>query len=240
MSLSYEEEAPYQHQEALILEVTDRGKGFDFDQALLRSETDLSERGLEHGLLRAYRLGSELTQVSTEPHVMRWMRERIRETVPTTFGGKNVIPFVFSYKQEAILVWKTVHTFCQFEQYFERSQAFMDLVFDPLQRPARKYIGIEVVGNAWSVSQLDWPEALDSLLSFVKRNPGFDKQLLLFADTISSYQRRLREYCSRAGIVMFEDESAIRNLKEADVSRLIRKAQRKNPDHKVLSANHRR
>ena len=155
------------------------------------------------------------------------MRERIRQTVPTTFGGKNVIPFVFSYKQEAILVWKTVHTFCQFEQYFKRSQAFMDLVFDPLRRPARKYMGIEVVGNAWSVSQLDWPEVLESLLSFVKRNPRFDKQLLLFADTIPSYQRDLREYCSRSGIVMFEDESTIRDLKEADASRLIRKAQKK-------------
>jgi len=143
------------------------------------------------------------------------------------FGGKNIIPFVFSFEQEAILIWKTVHTFCQFEQYFKRSPAFMDLIFDPLQRPARKYVGIEVVGRPISVMQIDWPPVLDCLLSFAKQNTGFDKQFLLFADTVPIFHRELRKYCSRAGIVMFEDESAIRNLKETDVSRLTRKAKRK-------------
>jgi len=227
LRLSYVEEVWLRHHDAMILEVTDRGKGFDFDKALLRSEAELAERGLDHGLLRAYRLGSELTQVSTAPHVMSWMRERIWDTVPTVFGGKNIIPFVFSFEQEAILIWKTVHTFCQFEQYFKRSPAFMDLIFDPLQRPARKYVGIEVVGRPISVMQIDWPPVLDCLLSFAKRNTGFDKQFLLFADTVPIFHRELRKYCSRAGIVMFEDESAIRNLKETDVSRLTRKAKRK-------------
>src|SRR5690348_3174921 len=46
---------PYRNE--VNLEVTDNGKGFNFEKALLRSEADLSKRGVEHGLIRAYRLG---------------------------------------------------------------------------------------------------------------------------------------------------------------------------------------
>jgi hypothetical protein len=103
----------------------------------------------------------------------------------------------------------------------------MDLIFDPLQRPARKYIGIEVVGEYWSGSSWFSRPVLDSLLSFKKRNPEFDKQLLLFADTNSFEHRELRKYCRHFGIVMFEDRSVVQNLREKDVSRAIRKTQEK-------------
>jgi hypothetical protein len=92
----------------------------------------------------------------------------------------------------------------------------MDLIFDPLQRPARRYVGIEITGHSWSGS-LYWRDALDPLLSFVERNARFDKQLLLFADVDPSEQRGLREYCAEAGIVMFEDESEIRDLDESTI-----------------------
>jgi anti-sigma regulatory factor (Ser/Thr protein kinase) len=212
--------------EQLSLEVTDRGKGFDLEASLARSEVELSERGFEHGLLRAYRLGSGLEQVSTAPHVMRWVRLQTPQKVPTTFG-ENVIPLVFSYKLSAIRIWQTVHTIWQFQYYTRRSPAFMDLIFDPLQRPARKYVGIEIVGEYWSGSAFYSRPMLDSLLAFKKRNPEFDKQLLLFADTDSFEHRELRKYCRRAGIVMFEDKSVIRHLRDKDVSRAIRKAQEK-------------
>lgn len=218
--------------EALSLEVTDRGKGFDLEEALARSEAELSERGFEHGLLRVYRLGSELAQVSTAPHVIRWLREQTPQEVPTAFGGENVIPFVFSYELDAIRIWQTVHTIWQFRHYTRRSSAFMDLIFDPLQRPTRRYVGIEVVGEYWSGSSWFSRPVLDSLLAFKKRNPEFDKQLLLFADTDSFEHRELRKYCRRAGIVMFEDKSVIRDLKDKDVSRTIRKTQEKRHGHK--------
>jgi anti-sigma regulatory factor (Ser/Thr protein kinase) len=205
----------------LSLEVTDNGRGFDFDQALQRTEADLLENGIEHGLLRAYRLGSELTQVSVEPHVMSWMRERIPQTVPAVFGGKNIIPFLVLYEQEVIQIWETVHTMSQFWRYLERSEVFMDRIFDPLLRPARKYVGIEIIGEFHSEA-IRWSIILDELLAFTKRNARFDRQLLLFADS-GSDQIRLREYCQDAGITMFEDKSAIRNLREKDVSRMIRK-----------------
>ena len=214
------------------LEVTDNGKGFSFKKALLRSEANLSKHGVEHGLIRAYRLGSKLTQVSTDPHVMSWTRERTPETVPTVFGGKNVIPFVYEFNDSIIRIWNTIHTFSQFDQYFKRSPAFMDLIFDPLQRPARKYVGIEVIGETFS-EDLEWDGVLDSLLAFAKRTTSFDKQLLLFADTDSSEHHRLRKYCRRNGIVMFEDQSKIRNLKERDVSRIIRKAKKGDAARKV-------
>jgi anti-sigma regulatory factor (Ser/Thr protein kinase) len=207
------------------LKVTDNGEGFNFKKALLRSEDDLSKRGVEHGLIRAYRLGSELAQVSTDPHLMSWTRERTPETLPAVFGGKNVIPFIYRFGYDFIRIWRSIHTFSQFEHYLERSPAFMDLIFDPLQRPARKYVGIEIIGETWS-EELWWNNVLDSLLAFAKRNTTFDKQLLLFADTSSSEHHRLRKYCHREGIVMFEDKSKIRNLKEKDVSRIIRKTKK--------------
>ena len=214
------------------LEVTDNGRGFNFKKALLQSEAALSKQGVEHGLIRAYRLGSELTQVSTDPHVMSWTRERTPETVPTVFGGKNVIPFIYLFGQDLIRIWNTIHTFSQFEHYLERSAAFMDLIFDPLQRPARKYVGIEIIGETWS-EELWWNNVLDSLLSFVKRNTRFDKQLLLFADTSPAEQSDLRSYCKHKGIIMFEDESKISNLKEKDVSRINRKTKKGDAARKV-------
>jgi anti-sigma regulatory factor (Ser/Thr protein kinase) len=228
LELSHVERSPYTSQEGLRLEVTDRGKGFDFDDSLLRSEAELLERGVEHGLLRAYRLGSFFTQVGTEPHVMEWGRERFPQTVPTVFRDEDVLPFVFSYRQEAVRIWRDVHTFFQFQQYLRRSQAFMNLIFDPLQRPARRYVGIEIVGEGWT-GVLGWRQVLDGLLSFTKQNARFNKRLLLFADTGPSEQRRLRDYCEGAGIVMFEDESAIQDLEMMDVPPVSRKAQGEEP-----------
>lgn len=180
------------------------------------------QHGDEHGLLRAYRLGSLLNQDSTDPHAMHWMRERVPQDVPMVFGEK-VIPFVVSYRHEAIRIWRDVHTFFQFEQYLERSQAFMELVLDPLQRAARKYVGIEIVGQGWT-GALSWKRILDELFHFARHNKRFDKQFLLFADTGPSEQRALRKYCESLGIVMFEDASVIRKMKAADFSRASQKA----------------
>ena len=200
--------------EGVRLMVTDRGKGFDFDSAIVRGEAELREREVEHGLLRACRLGSWLGQNSIEPHVMEWMKERSPQTVPSVFNPDNVIPLVISYRQEAVRIGRNIHTMFQFEQYADRSDEFMDLVFDQLYRPALKYVGIEIVGDEWSGS-LDWIHVLDPLRSFVKRNTDFDKQLVLFADTGPWYQRALRKYCQKAGILMFEDESAVRQFVES-------------------------
>jgi anti-sigma regulatory factor (Ser/Thr protein kinase) len=222
----------YEDEQALHLEVTDRGKGFDLEEALVRSEVELAERGFEHGLLRAYRLGSGLWQVSTAPHVIGWVRERTPQEVPTVFGGENVIPFVFSYELDAIRIWQTVHSIWQFRHYTARSSAFMDLIFDPLQRPARRYVGIEIIGQYWSGSSWFSRPVLDSLLAFKERNPEFDKQLLLYAEADSFEHRDLRKYCRNAGIVMFEDRSVIRDLRDKDVSRSIRKMREKGHGHK--------
>jgi anti-sigma regulatory factor (Ser/Thr protein kinase) len=212
----------YHRQEGLSLLVTDRGEGFDFNDALLKLEAELLQHGVEHGLLRAYRLGSLLDQVSTNPHAMGWMRERIPQDVPGVFE-ERIIPFVMSYRHEAIRIWREVYTFLQFEQYLKRSQAFMELVFDPLQRPSRKYVGIEIVGQGWT-GALDWRRILDELFRFARNNERFDKQFLLFADTGPSEQRGLRQYCESQGIAMFEDASAIGKMKSADVSRAVEKA----------------
>jgi hypothetical protein len=213
------------HYDGLILEVADTGRAFDLANALIRSEATLARHGAEHGLLRAYRYGSLLHQISTAPHVMGWMKERSPQVVPALFGGEQVIPFIFSYRQEAIRVRQDVHPFFQFAQYLHRSEAFMDLIFDPLLRPARKFVAIEITGHSWSGS-LYWSEVLDSLLSFTRRNARFDKQLLLFADVDPSEQRALREYCDDAGIVMFEDESKIGHLDESTIRALDQPAMR--------------
>jgi anti-sigma regulatory factor (Ser/Thr protein kinase) len=220
----------YHRQEGLSLQVTDRGEGFDFNNALLELEDELLQHGDEHGLLRAYRLGSLLDQVSTDPHTMGWMRERIPHDVPVVFGEK-IIPFVVSYRHEAIRIWRDVHTFFQFEQYLKRSQAFMELVFDPLQRPARKYIGIEIVGQGWT-GALSWKRILEELFRFARHNKQFDKQFVLFADTGPSEQRGLRQYCKNQGIKMYEDASVIGKIKAADVSRASQESRSRKPGRK--------
>src|SRR5215207_265172 len=201
----------YSYREGVFLEVHDRGAGFDFDDALDRVEAQLSGDGVEHGLLRAYRLGSSLEQVSSDPHAMGWMRERMPQDVPVVFESENVVPFVFSYKHQAIRISGDVHTFFQFERYLERSEPFMNLVLDPLLRPVRPYLGIAVVGQGWT-GVLSWKVVLDRLLLFTRINPRFDKDLLLFADTGPSEQAHLREYAESQGIRMFEDESALASI----------------------------
>jgi hypothetical protein len=56
------------------------------------------------------------------------------------------------------------------------------------------------------------------LLRFAQRTERFDKQLLLFAETGPSDQRGIREYCDAHGILMFEDESTVRNIGPADLA----------------------
>jgi TIR domain len=204
----------YHYEEGVFLEVQDRGAGFDFDDALRTVEDELRERGVEHGLLRAYRLGSALTQASTDPHVMGWMREKVPHDVPAVFENENVVPFVFSYRHEAIRIWQHVHTFLQFTRYLERSEPFMELVFDPLRRPLRPYVGIAVIGQGWT-GVLSWKLVLDRLLHFVS-TAHFDKELLLFADTGPSEQSRLREWCESHAIRMFEDESMLASIPPPD------------------------
>jgi hypothetical protein len=114
----------------------------------------------------------------------------------------------------------------------------MDLIFDPLQRPARKFVGIEITGRSWSGSMY-WRDVLDPLLSFRERNAGFDKQLLLFADAAPSEQRELRKFCRNVGILMFEDELQIRNLDEGAILNL-ENSETKHRDTTALRQENRR
>jgi hypothetical protein len=36
---------------------------------------------------------------------MGWMREKVPQDVPEVFESENVVPFVFSYRHEAIRIW---------------------------------------------------------------------------------------------------------------------------------------
>jgi anti-sigma regulatory factor (Ser/Thr protein kinase) len=204
------------HHEGLAVTVTDGGQGFAFNDALRRSEAELAGHE-EHGLLRAYRLGSLLLQVSTDPHTMGWLRERVPQTVPSVFGGDLVVPLVFSYKHQAIRIWNTVHTFDQFQRYLERSPEFTDLIFDPLLRPDRPYVGIAIIGQGWT-GALSWRAVLDRLLEFARRTERFDKKFVLFADTGPSEQGGLRAYGDEHDIKMFEDESHVRSIGPADLA----------------------
>ena len=65
----------------------------------------------------------------------------------------------------------------------------MELVFDPLQRPARKYVGIEIVGQGWT-GALNWKRILDELFRFARHNKQFDKQALRHQAWIAASQSR--------------------------------------------------
>jgi anti-sigma regulatory factor (Ser/Thr protein kinase) len=210
LELEHVHRSPYTYQEGLYLEVRDGGEGFEFNETLRRLETELqTESGREHGLLRAYRLGSSIEQVSRSPHVIGWMRERVPKVVPMVFEHEDVVPFVFSYRQEAVLVWQNVHTFLQFEHYLQRSEAFTDLIFDPLLRPARTFVGIEITGQGWT-GVVAWRKVLDRLLAFSRKPSWQGRELILFADTGPWEQSDVRRYCRQNGISMFEDPVAVR------------------------------
>jgi anti-sigma regulatory factor (Ser/Thr protein kinase) len=200
----------YNRQEGVALEVFDRGLGFDLDDALRNVDDKLRDDGDEHGLLRAYRLGSMLWQ-STDPHRVGWAREKVPQDLPKIFESEYVVPFVFSYRHEAIRIWQHAHTFLQFQNYLNRSEAFMKLVFDPLHRPVRPYVGIAVIGQGWT-GALSWQEVVDKLLHFATNSTHFDKEFILFADTGPSEQSRLRAWCDSRGIRMIEDESVLESI----------------------------
>jgi anti-sigma regulatory factor (Ser/Thr protein kinase) len=211
----------YRFHEGLHISVEDHGPGFDFNAALEADEAELLENGDEHGLLRAYRYGSRLVQVSTtphKPHIMGWSRERSPVVRPSALDHDDVVPFVFSYEHEAILISRDVHTFFRFERFLQRSEQFMDLVFDPLVRPARRYVGIEVVGNSWT-GVLRVEDVLARLISFARRYDRFRKELIVFADAGPSTQRWLREFVDDIGLTMFEDASAAREFLAASSPR---------------------
>ena len=126
---------------------------------------------------------------------MGGMRERVPVDVPVVFESDHVVPFVFSYKHQAVRISEHVHTFFQFQRYLERSAPFMDLILDPLLRPKRPYVGIAIVGQGWT-GVLSWKAVLDQLLRFARNSPWFDKEFLLFADTGPS-PRATRSRCSK-------------------------------------------
>jgi anti-sigma regulatory factor (Ser/Thr protein kinase) len=208
LTLGHEPRDPYNTHESAWLEVTDGGSGFDFKMTLEELERDFSSTDREHGLLRVCRLTSTLFQRSIAPHRMIFQKERSPQVSSMAFPEGSVVPFVFAYRQEAIRVGSNVHTFYQFTNYLHRAPVFMDLIFDPLLRPTQKHIGIEILGEGWT-NVLPWEDVLDRLVQFNQRSEEFGKILLLYADTGAGEQRRLRKYCKRAGIRMFEDAKAI-------------------------------
>src|SRR4029079_9010035 len=73
------EDAPrerYNYHDSLMVQVVDEGGGFDFESTLKRLEQELGRDDVEHGLLRAIRLSSVLSQASLSPHTMVLWKER--------------------------------------------------------------------------------------------------------------------------------------------------------------------
>lgn len=208
LALAHEPRDLYNTHEGVYLQVTDGGPGFDFEGTLKELERVFLSTDEEHGLLRVYRLASALFQSSVAPHSMGFLKERTPDVAAVAFPQGSVVPFVFAYREEAIRVGNKVHTFFQFERYLQRAPAFMDLIFDSLRRPVEEYVGIEILGEGWT-GVLSWEVVLDQLVQFGERNDGFTKTLLLYANTGPGEQRRLRTYCKRANVRMFEDVKAI-------------------------------
>lgn len=205
------------HHEAFALTVADSGPGFDFAGVLREREALLAEDGAEHGLLRAYRMGSLLVQHSLDPHTMAWGRERAPR-VPTTFDAGLAVPYVLSCRDQALRIGSSVVTFFQLSRFLERTPAFLDLVLDPLLRTDRPYVWIEVVGQGWTGAP-SWERAVDQLLAFRERHPHPPTVLVAFADTGSSEQAQLRRYCAERGIPVFEDATTVADVTPDDIRR---------------------
>ena len=55
--------------------------------------------------------------------MMFWIKERTPQNVPTVFNRENVIPFVISYRQEIVQIWRDVYTFDQIDRYLGQCEA---------------------------------------------------------------------------------------------------------------------
>jgi len=204
-------EAPkerYNYHDSLYVRVTDDGNGFDFDSTLAQLEQELRSNQVEHGLLRALRLTSVLSQESVSPHTMTFWKERVPIPMPTAFLDSRVFPVVFDYGSEAIRFGSGAHTFFQFSKYLERSADFLAMIFDPLLRSPAKVVGIELLGQGWT-GVLQWDSVLDHIIEFVRNQPRSGRKLLLFAETGPSDHMRLRKYCKQNSIRLFENRPAV-------------------------------
>src|SRR5205823_2471737 len=137
----------YNYHDSLFVQVIDEGTGFDFASTLARLEQELGRNDIEHGLLRASRLVSSVSQDSLSPHTMALWKERAPNPESRAFTDSRVFPIVFDYALEAIRVGSNVHTFFQFTRYLERSDEFLALIFDPLLRSPAKLVGLEILGQ---------------------------------------------------------------------------------------------
>ena len=197
----------------IVFELTDQGNGFDFDATVERLERELTDTGTEHGLLRAARRGTVVAQASRAPHTMGWMKLRSPAMPVPTFNEAVAVPLIYSWRDRAVRVWNDLYTLDEIDAHLARSDAFVDLVFDPLIRADRPMVGIEVLGQHGTIPAGEDPvEALlASLLRFKERERFFTKDLAVFADTEPSDHRKLRTFCAEHGISLFEDPRTARD-----------------------------
>jgi hypothetical protein len=64
---------------SISIEVIDKGNGFDLDMILLDNEKKIRDGGREHGLLRAFRLGSEISQKMDRENSVKWSKIQTRK-----------------------------------------------------------------------------------------------------------------------------------------------------------------
>jgi hypothetical protein len=84
---------------SVLIEVIDKGPGFNLNQSILENEKLISEGGREHGLLRAFRIGSELSQKYENGNKVSWRKILAPSDleIPTLFDGKDFIIIAYDY-----------------------------------------------------------------------------------------------------------------------------------------------
>lgn len=198
--------------EGFYLEVDDPGPGFNLAEVVREADSELALGGREHGLLRASRLGMVLNRL--DPHRVLWFRELAPHVGISAFAADQVVPVVFSWTHEAIRINDNIITFQQWERYKPyaryfrpvgpgRSDSFMDLVFDPLLRPGRATVGIEIIGQGWSWC-LPATELLREVHAFIVRSRSHLRGAVVYADTDASDQRSIREFARDVDWPFFE------------------------------------
>jgi anti-sigma regulatory factor (Ser/Thr protein kinase) len=211
----------------IVLEVSDEGPGFDFAATMERLEHELTDTGIEHGLLRAARKGTVVAQASWQPHTMGWMKLRSPAMPAPTFSEEIAVPLIYSWRDSAVRIWNDLYTLDELDAHLARCDAFVDLVFDPLVRADRPVVGIEVLGHHGTMpTDMDPVGALlTSLLRFQEREAFFTKSFAVFADTEPSDHRRLRTLCRAHGIPLFEDPRTAGRFKPDRGGRTHRRSQ---------------